>query len=134
MIRYSSLPVAEIVGNLLSTHTLLSCSQNFGNFNIYLFIFILTAPDLSCSMRDLVPQPEIELGPLALGTWKNQSISFTTTLDTRRNWLSLVTLVHTYSIISGESPHAVFEKQIWLHCICKRSGKELEHLSDLTNC
>ena len=37
-------------------------------YNIYLFTH-LAAPDLSCSMRDLVPWPGTELRPPALGAW-----------------------------------------------------------------
>ena len=38
-------------------------------FFFLIYLFILAAPDLSCSMWDLVPQPGIKPGPPALGAW-----------------------------------------------------------------
>ena len=48
---------------------------DFGYSNRCVFFFFnsifiyLAAPGLSCSFRDLVPSPGIELRPPALGTW-----------------------------------------------------------------
>ena len=95
-------------------------------FKIYFYLFILTAPGLSCGMRDLVPRPGTESWPPALGA---QSLTHWTTREVPimifkkkvlglpwwcSGWESACQCRgHGFKPWSGKIPHATEQLGLW---------------------
>lgn len=68
-----------------------------------------------------------------MGDKGSSNISLSITLDTGRNWLSLVTPVHVYSTLAV-SAHMLSLKERCSYTVSGKDLEELEYLSDLTKC